>query len=88
MQAAAAQKTSEKRLFIGGAWVGGADFLEVTDKFTGRPIASVPTADEELIEMAVRSAEAGFAAQKKLPALKKSEFPTACANRRMKSPPA
>ncbi len=63
-----------ERLFIGGAWVSGGNFLEVTDKFTNKQIAAISTADEELVEMAVRSAEAGFAAMKLLPALKRSEI--------------
>ncbi len=62
------------KLFIGGAWVSGESFLEVTDKFTKRTIATIPTADKELVEMAVHSAQAGFAAMKALPALKRSEI--------------
>ena len=63
-----------ERLFIGGAWVSGGSFLEVTDKFTNKQIAAISTADEELVEMAVRSAEAGFAALKTLPAVKRAEI--------------
>ncbi|MCI0331422.1 MAG: aldehyde dehydrogenase family protein [candidate division Zixibacteria bacterium] len=74
MESPTVREHSGERLFIGGAWVSGENFLPVIDKFTGRPLTSVPTADEELVEMAVRSAEAGFAAMKVLPALKRSEI--------------
>jgi len=74
MESPTVRESPEEKLFIGGAWVSGGNFLEVTDKFTNRTIAAIPTADLELVEMAVRSAEAGFAAMKALSALKRSEI--------------
>lgn len=74
MESPTVRESPQKRLFIGGAWVSGENCIEVTDKFTGRPLASIPTADLELVEMTVCSAEAGFATMKALPALKRSEI--------------
>ena len=74
MESPTVKESPREKLFIGGAWVSGGNFLTVTDKFTGRALTSIPTADQELVEMAVHSAEAGLAAMKALPALKKSEI--------------
>lgn len=74
MDSPTVRESAGGKLFIGGAWVSGGNFLEVTDKFTNQPIASIPTADLELVEMGVTSAQAGLAEMKALPALKRSEI--------------
>lgn len=51
-----AEKAREEKLFIGGHWLGGSEWYEVTDKISGKVIALVPMCDDELLEMAVLAA--------------------------------
>lgn len=50
------QTAPGQKLLIGGHWLAGQEWYEVTDKVTGKVIASVPICDDEMYEMAVLAA--------------------------------
>ena len=62
------------KTLIGGKWVEGKEFLEVTNKYSGEVIGSVPVADKETFEKAIKAAQDGFSLMSNLPAHQRSEI--------------
>jgi acyl-CoA reductase-like NAD-dependent aldehyde dehydrogenase len=48
------------KTLIGGKWIEGKEFLEVTNKYNGEVIGSVPVTDKETFEKAIQAAQDGF----------------------------
>jgi acyl-CoA reductase-like NAD-dependent aldehyde dehydrogenase len=62
------------RTLIGGEWKEGKKLLEVTNKYTGESIGSVPVTDEQTFAEAVQSARDGFGLISGTPAYQRSEI--------------
>ncbi|MCK4224387.1 MAG: aldehyde dehydrogenase family protein [candidate division Zixibacteria bacterium] len=62
------------KTLIGGKWKEGKKLLEVTNKYTGDVIGSVPLTDKETFEEAIESAQVGFSLISNMPAYKRSEI--------------
>jgi acyl-CoA reductase-like NAD-dependent aldehyde dehydrogenase len=62
------------KTLIGGKWVEGKQFLEVTNKYSGDVIGSVPLADKEAFEKAIKAAQDGFSLLSNLPAYQRSKI--------------
>jgi acyl-CoA reductase-like NAD-dependent aldehyde dehydrogenase len=62
------------RTLIGGEWKEGKELLEVTNKYTGETIGSVPVTDEQTFAEAVQSAREGFGLISGLPAYQRSKI--------------
>ena len=60
------------KTLIGGKWKEGKQLLQVTNKYTGEAIGSVPLTDRETFEEAIRSAQAGFSLISGTPAYQRS----------------
>lgn len=62
------------KTLIGGKWVEGENFVEVTNKYTGDVIASVPVADKQIFNQAIKAAQDGFSVISNMPAYQKSKI--------------
>jgi len=62
------------KMLIGGKWVEGEKFMEVANKYNGEVIGSVPLADKETFERAIKSAQDGFSLISNMPAYKRSKI--------------
>lgn len=62
------------KTLIGGKWKEGKNLLEVTNKYTGEVIGSVPLTDKETFEEAIRSAQDGFSLISGMPAYERSKI--------------
>jgi len=62
------------KTLIGGKWEEGKKLLEVTNKYTGEVIGSVPLTDEETFEEAIKSAQEGFSLISSMPAYQRSKI--------------
>jgi len=62
------------KTLIGGKWVEGKEFLEVTNKYSGEVIGSVPLADRETFEKAIKAAQDGFSLISNMPAHQRSKI--------------
>jgi acyl-CoA reductase-like NAD-dependent aldehyde dehydrogenase len=62
------------KTLIGGKWKGGEELLQVTNKYTGEVIGSVPLTDKESFEQAVLAAQQGFSLISNLPAYERSKI--------------
>lgn len=62
------------KTLIGGSWKGGKELLQVTNKYTGEVIGSVPLTDKETFEQAVLAARRGFSLISDLPAYERSKI--------------
>jgi acyl-CoA reductase-like NAD-dependent aldehyde dehydrogenase len=58
---------SKARLFYGGSWVDGASTVELSDKYSGEPVAEVHEASLEQVTEALSSVAAGQAAHQLTP---------------------
>jgi acyl-CoA reductase-like NAD-dependent aldehyde dehydrogenase len=59
---------------IGGKWRDGKQLLQVTNKYTGQVMGSVPVANKDLFEEAVIAAQQGFSGISRLPAYKRAKI--------------
>jgi acyl-CoA reductase-like NAD-dependent aldehyde dehydrogenase len=59
---------------IGGRWRDGKQLLQVTNKYTGETIGSVPVTDRDLFEEATVAAQQGFSIISRLPAYKRAKI--------------
>lgn len=64
----------ENKLFINGQWVDGGSALEITNKYNGQVIGTLPTARREDVEAAVAAAEQAEDVMTEIPAYKRSEM--------------
>jgi acyl-CoA reductase-like NAD-dependent aldehyde dehydrogenase len=62
------------KTLIGGSWRGGKELLQVTNKYTGEVIGSVPLTDKESFEQAILAAQQGFSLISSLPAYERSKI--------------
>jgi acyl-CoA reductase-like NAD-dependent aldehyde dehydrogenase len=62
-----------EKLFIGGEWVDGGAVVEVTNKYTGEVIGTVPEARREDVDAAVAAARQAAAVMADLPAHRRGE---------------
>ncbi|MGB2980463.1 MAG: aldehyde dehydrogenase family protein, partial [Candidatus Zixiibacteriota bacterium] len=62
------------KTLVGGKWKEGKKLLEVTNKYSGEAIGSVPVTDKQTFEEAVRSAQDGFALISGMPAYERSKI--------------
>jgi acyl-CoA reductase-like NAD-dependent aldehyde dehydrogenase len=62
------------KTLIGGKWKEGKKLLEVTNKYTGEVIGSVPLTDKDTFEEAIVSAQGGFSLISNLPAYQRSRI--------------
>jgi acyl-CoA reductase-like NAD-dependent aldehyde dehydrogenase len=60
------------RTLVGGKWKEGRELLEVTNKYTGEAIGSVPVTDKQTFVEAVQSAREGFGLVSGMPAYERS----------------
>ena len=65
---------ARRAFLIGGEWRTGEEVLQVRFPYTGEVVAEVCQAQEADLELAVQSAERGFAVTRKLPAYRRSEI--------------
>ena len=68
----------EQKLFVGGHWLEGQEWFEVTDKLSGDVLASVPICEEELFEMALQSAHDAVQRLSEYPAQERAKGLIAC----------
>ncbi len=66
--------TDEYQLLIDGKWLRGKDMLEVKNKYSGRTIASIPSASREDLDAAVAAAQRAATTMADMPAHKRSEI--------------
>lgn len=64
----------ENKLFINGQWVDGGIPLEITNKYNGQVIGTLPTARREDVEAAVAAAKQAEDVMTEIPAYKRSEM--------------
>jgi acyl-CoA reductase-like NAD-dependent aldehyde dehydrogenase len=62
------------KTLIGGKWREGKELLQVTNRYNGEVIGSVPLADKEIFEEAVQSAQDGFSLISNMPAYERSKI--------------
>ena len=62
------------RTLVGGKWKEGKELLEVTNKYTGVAIGSVPVTDKQTFIEAVQSARDGFGLISGMPAYERSKI--------------
>jgi len=62
------------KTLIGGKWKEGEKLLEVTNKYGGEVIGSVPLTDKETFEEAIKSAQDGFSLISNIPAYRRSKI--------------
>jgi acyl-CoA reductase-like NAD-dependent aldehyde dehydrogenase len=62
------------KTLIGGKWVEGKESLEVTNKYSGEIIGSVPVADKGTFEKAIKAAQDGFSLLSNMPAHQRSKI--------------
>ena len=62
------------KTLIGGKWKEGEKLLEVTNKYGGEVIGSVPLTDKETFEEAIKSAQDGFSLISSMPAYRRSKI--------------
>ena len=62
------------KTLIGGKWKAGTKLLEVTNKYTGEAIGSVPLTDKETFEEAIKSAQGGFSFISEMPAYQRAKI--------------
>jgi len=62
------------KTLIGGEWKEGKELSEVTNKYTGESIGSVPVTDEQTFAEAVQSAQDGFGLISGMPAYERSKI--------------
>ena len=70
----------EAKLFIEGRWVDGGPSLEVHNKYSGKVIASLPTAREEDVDAAIEAACQGAHSMAVMPAYQRSDILTLTAS--------
>ncbi len=68
------------KAFIGGEWIETAQTLDVTDKYSGKTIATVAKASKEDVEKALKAADDAFKEFKKMPAYQRGEILEKAAN--------
>jgi acyl-CoA reductase-like NAD-dependent aldehyde dehydrogenase len=61
-------------MLIGGRWRDGKQLLQVSNKYTGETIGSVPVTDRNLFEEAIVAAQQGFSIISRLPAYKRAKI--------------
>jgi acyl-CoA reductase-like NAD-dependent aldehyde dehydrogenase len=64
----------EHKLFIGGRWVEGGRRIEVTNKYSGDVIGTVPEARREDVDAAIQAATDAAPAMAALPAFRRAEI--------------
>ncbi|MFQ5946502.1 MAG: aldehyde dehydrogenase family protein [Anaerolineae bacterium] len=64
----------EHRLFIDGDWVEGGPLLEVTNKYSGEVIGSVPTARSEEVDAALGAAQRAAPVMARFPAHERAQI--------------
>lgn len=64
----------EYKLFIDGQWVEGGPAVEVTNKYSGKVIGSLPSARREDVDAAISAAAQGAGRMAEMPAYKRSEI--------------
>ena len=62
------------KTLIAGKWKEGKNLLEVTNKYIGEVIGSVPLTDKETFEEAIKSAQDGFSLISNMPAYERSKI--------------
>jgi acyl-CoA reductase-like NAD-dependent aldehyde dehydrogenase len=62
------------KTLVGGKWKEGEELLEVTNKYSGEVIGSVPVTDKQTFVEAVKSAQDGFALISGAPAYERSKI--------------
>jgi acyl-CoA reductase-like NAD-dependent aldehyde dehydrogenase len=62
------------KTLVGGKWREGKELSEVTNKYSGEVIGSVPLTDKKTFEEAIESAQAGFALISGMPAYDRSKI--------------
>ncbi len=58
----------ERKLFIGGRWMGAGEPIPVRNKYTGQVIATVPTASRDDVDAAIASAAGAASTMAEMPA--------------------
>ncbi|MBU9711299.1 aldehyde dehydrogenase family protein [Evansella tamaricis] len=64
----------KKQLFIGGEWIEGSNFKELTSPYSGETIAVIPFASEEDVDKAIKAAVGVKKTLKKMPAFQRAEI--------------
>jgi acyl-CoA reductase-like NAD-dependent aldehyde dehydrogenase len=62
------------KLYINGEWVNSPESDKVIEKYTGKPFATIPIADESMVNDAIAAAEKAQSEMKNLPAYKRAEI--------------
>lgn len=70
----------ERKLFIGGRWMGAGDPIPVRNKYTGDVIATIPTATRDDVDAAVAAASGTARTMAEMPAHKRGAILAAAAN--------
>jgi acyl-CoA reductase-like NAD-dependent aldehyde dehydrogenase len=66
--------SEEYQLLIDGKWQRGKEMLEVKNKYSGKTIASIPSASREDLEAAIAAAQRATTVMADMPAHKRSEI--------------
>lgn len=72
---------AERRLFIGGRWVGGGAPLAVRNKYTGEVIGTLPLARDAEVDAAVQAAAAAAGVMAEMPAHRRADVLAQTASR-------
>jgi acyl-CoA reductase-like NAD-dependent aldehyde dehydrogenase len=62
------------KLLINGEWVGGGTLLEVTNKYNGKVIGTLPAASSEMLDAAIAAAERAEDVMAEMPAHKRADI--------------
>jgi acyl-CoA reductase-like NAD-dependent aldehyde dehydrogenase len=62
------------KMLIGGKWIDTNEKLEITNKYNHQVVATVPLANKELYEKAVKSAQKGLEIMSTMPAYQRSKI--------------
>ena len=62
------------KLLIAGEWVGGGTLLEVTNKYNGKVIGTLPAASSEMLDAAIAAAERAEDVMAEMPAHKRADI--------------
>lgn len=62
------------KLLIAGEWVGGGTLLEVTNKYNGKVVGTLPSASSEMLDAAIAAAERAEDVMAEMPAHKRADI--------------
>ncbi len=66
--------TKDYKMLIGGKWIDAKEKIGITNKYTYEVVAKVPTADKNLYEEAIKSAQEGLKIMSTMPAYQRAKI--------------